>query len=111
MVTLDSLYNQDYVEMTMTFDMNLFPFYPPSVRPVSPRLEDGFVAQIVCLDELLVSNWNPVTTIPDILGSIKRLLSSHGQCMQSAVSSVDIVITTTPFAFCTRSSGPTQPSQ
>ena len=34
LVMLDSMYDRAYVELQMTFDMSLYPFYPPELRCV-----------------------------------------------------------------------------
>lgn len=79
LVILDSKYDRDYVEVEMKFDMNLWPFYPPQVNLKYPLLEGFFVAAIVCMDELLLEKWNPVTRVPDILEKIWKLLASHAR--------------------------------
>lgn len=59
--------------------MNLFPFYPPSVRPVWPRLENFFMIRIVCMDELMVNKWNPFGDLTNIFRIIKKLMAQFGE--------------------------------
>lgn len=66
------------VELDIKFDMALYPFYPPSVRPVWPRLENFFMGRIICMDELMVSKWKPFAEVDDIFHSIKKLLEKFG---------------------------------
>jgi Protein of unknown function (DUF3626) len=77
---LESKYGSgyNYVEIELSFDMDLFPFYPPRVKPIWPRLENAVMGRVVCLDELMVSNWNPIRQIEDILKSIRRVFRRHG---------------------------------
>eukprot|EP01083_Nonionella_stella_P031450 86143_1 len=75
---LDSLYGYSYVELDIKFSMDIYPFYPPDVRLVKPRLENFMFGRIVCMEELQLSKWNPVRQISDIFKAIKRLLTKYG---------------------------------
>jgi len=76
---LDSRYDRDYIEFEIKFHLTLHPFYPPEINSVYPRLEDFFVAAIVCMDELLLEKWKPVTKVGDILNKIWSMLAEHGR--------------------------------
>ncbi|GAB5367809.1 hypothetical protein AAMO2058_001263400, partial [Amorphochlora amoebiformis] len=83
LILLDSRFNRDYIEFEVKFDMFLHPFYPPEVNSVYPRLENFFVAAIVCMDELLLEKWKPVTRVMDILEKIWKMLGDHGRVSAS----------------------------
>lgn len=73
---LDSRYEgRDYIEAEIRFHAELFPFYPPEVVLVYPRLQSFFAAQIVCMPELLLEKWRPVTELPSLLVQIWTMLS------------------------------------
>jgi len=75
---LRELYNYDYVELEMKFMPDLFPFFPPTVRLVRPRLQNYMIGRLVCMPEIQLANWNPTRTVKDILGCIRRVLEAHG---------------------------------
>eukprot|EP00478_Filoreta_tenera_P006017 GABV01007559.1.p1 GENE.GABV01007559.1~~GABV01007559.1.p1 ORF type:complete len:106 (-),score=40.92 GABV01007559.1:3-320(-) len=54
---LDSLYGVNDVEIDIKFPMDLFPFYPPTIRLVRPRLENMLFSRIVLMDELRLDKW------------------------------------------------------
>ena len=71
-------YDRDYIEFEISFDQFLFPFYPPDVRMLWPRLENFLAARIVCLDELSLSKWSPVRKLSTIFSAIHSLLAVYG---------------------------------
>jgi ubiquitin-protein ligase len=79
MMKLKTRYGYDYVELEFRFTIDLYPFYPPSVRLVRPRLANFMMARIVCMDELQLSKWNPARSLSDIFDSIKRILTKFSK--------------------------------
>ncbi len=74
-VTLESTYQhglggdeeqERHVELDVQFDLNLWPFYPPKVRPVWPKLHPSSLGQLVTMDELCLHKWNPLTNVVDL---------------------------------------------
>ena len=59
LMRLDNLYGVGYIELRVSFLMELYPFYPPSIRLVRPRLENYMFGRIVTMKELQLSQWNP----------------------------------------------------
>jgi hypothetical protein len=78
LILLESMYGQSYVEFEIIFDFYLFPFFPPTIKPIWPFLENNLMSRIILLDELLLTNWNPCTNLNSIFDSINRLLSMYG---------------------------------
>jgi baculoviral IAP repeat-containing protein 6 len=79
LMRMNSKYNFNEVELEMKIPMDIYPFFPPSVRLVRPRLKNFMIGRIVCMSELDVKNWSAIRTLNDILGSIRRLLSEYGE--------------------------------
>ena len=60
---LKSLYGYDCVELELKFMADLYPFFPPSVRLVRPRLKNFMIGRLVCMPEIQLSSWNPTRTL------------------------------------------------
>jgi len=78
-LALKQQHGYDYVELEMEFLMDIFPFFPPSVKLVRPRIENFVFARIVTMPELQLSQWNPTSEIITILANIKTLLEQFGR--------------------------------
>ncbi len=72
-------YGFDYVELQLKFEVNLFPIYPPSLRPIKPRLMGSMLSRLVGLAPIQVQSWNPARQIEHVLQGIFVLLRDHGQ--------------------------------
>lgn len=77
--------------------MDLFPFYPPSVRLVRPRLKNFMIGRIICMEELTLSKWNSTRTMIDILNAIRRLLTTYGEVDDSIIGINDLHATIPPY--------------
>lgn len=75
LVVLDSMYGKEAIVLEIEFDMHLFPFYPPTVKPVWPRLGIDAFSNIVCMKELNVGQWSPVFKIQNVLLKLKEIIT------------------------------------
>jgi len=76
---LSQLFGYDYVELEIRFMMDLYPFYPPSVRLVRPRMKHFMIGRLVSMSEIQLSNWRPTRTVSDILDCVRRVLTKYGE--------------------------------
>jgi hypothetical protein len=60
-------YGFDYVELQLKFEVNLFPIYPPSLRPIKPRLAGSMLSRCVGFSPIQVQSWNPARQIEHVL--------------------------------------------
>lgn len=70
----------DHVELELTFP-DAYPFEPPFVRVVSPRLEPntGCVSNgALCMELLTPHGWSPAFDIEALIVSIRALMTAHG---------------------------------
>ncbi|XP_063242749.1 baculoviral IAP repeat-containing protein 6-like [Bacillus rossius redtenbacheri] len=72
---LKSQFGYDYIELELKFTMDLYPFYPPIVRVVRPRLLGSMMLRVACMDHLMLSHWNPARSMLSVLQEIKEFLS------------------------------------
>ena len=42
-------------------------------------MKSFMIGRLVCMPEIQLSNWNPTRTVGDILTSIRRVLTAHGE--------------------------------
>eukprot|EP00494_Astrolonche_serrata_P022287 UN22544 len=78
MLQLERLESYNYVEIEVKFLPEIFPFYPPSVKLVRPRIENFVFGRIVTMPELQLKKWNPTCNTEHILTSIKTLIEKYG---------------------------------
>jgi len=70
--------SDEFVEVRVRFHADIYPFYPPSIRLIRPRLENMMFCSIVCMDDIQLRNWNPVRRLEDILLSIRKMIIKNG---------------------------------
>jgi len=69
-------YGYNYVELQLDFTMDLYPFYPPVVKVVRPRLQGSMMLRVASMDMLKLSHWNPARDMKSVLQGIKDFLST-----------------------------------
>jgi len=79
MLALNRQHGYNYVELELNFLVDIFPFFPPTVKLIRPRIENFVFARIVTMPELQLSQWNPTSKIADLLTKIKILLETYGR--------------------------------
>lgn len=69
--TLKQNEGKDYIELHMTFKDN-FPFEPPFVRVVHPRMTGGYVLSggAICMELLTAQGWSSVYTVEAVIMQI-----------------------------------------
>lgn len=78
---LNDKFQYNYLEIKLEFQIDLFPFYPPSVKLIRPRINDICMHNLSKLHILTFKNWNPVTTINDVLNEIINSVNIYGKIM------------------------------
>ena len=110
-----SAHGYGFVELRMVFQTDLYPFYPPSIRLVRPRLKGHIMERLASLPCLKLAHWNPMARISELLEDVKSFLLDLGEvdlghprnCMQTspsgaysdleyALSALSITTDTTP---------------
>ncbi|XP_062589719.1 uncharacterized protein LOC134251344 [Saccostrea cucullata] len=71
---IEKNFGYNYIELEMMFQIDLYPFYPPLVKVMRPRLQ-GFMMQRVTNMELLkLSYWSPTKDMQSVILEIKSFL-------------------------------------
>lgn len=76
LIQLYQKYGYSYVELQLDFTMDLYPFYPPVVKVVRPRLQGSMMLRVANMDMLKLSHWNPARDMKSVLQEIKDYLST-----------------------------------
>ncbi|CAN0396369.1 unnamed protein product, partial [Ectocarpus fasciculatus] len=76
---LRQTYSYGYVEMELTFTMDLYPFYPPLVKLVRPRFQGFMMGRITSLEMLQLSKWSSVRGMKGVLQGIRTALETWGR--------------------------------
>ena len=74
-----SAHGYGFVELRMVFQTDLYPFYPPSIRLVRPRLKGHVMERLASLPCLKLAHWNPMTRISELLEDVKSFLLDLGE--------------------------------
>jgi ubiquitin-protein ligase len=65
--------------LKIEIEPKLYPFYPPKVRVISPRLKNELMTIIATMDFLKASNWNPIYNLEFIINVVKEILDEYGE--------------------------------
>ncbi|KAF2075779.1 hypothetical protein CYY_002912 [Polysphondylium violaceum] len=71
-------YGYDYIEIHVMFTPDLYPFYPPTVRVIRPRLQGFLLGRISHIEILELENWNPINDMKFVLDHLKQMIQTHG---------------------------------
>ncbi|XP_022243129.1 uncharacterized protein LOC106460649 isoform X2 [Limulus polyphemus] len=77
---LKAKFGYDYIQLQMDFSMNLYPFYPPLVKVIKPRLQGNNHEKLVSISLcklFQLSYWNPVRTMKSVLMNVKGYLENY----------------------------------
>ena len=74
-----SAHGYGFVELRMVFQTDLYPFYPPSIRLVRPRLKGHVMERLASLPCLKLAHWNPMARISELLEDVKSFLLDLGE--------------------------------
>lgn len=69
----------DEVVLEIEFVQDLYPFYPPRVTIISPRLKDNLLYHISNLFILRFESWNPSNRVLNIIHDIKTIIERFGK--------------------------------
>eukprot|EP01132_Coremiostelium_polycephalum_P001414 gene1414-1783_t len=72
-------FGYDYVEFQVLFTEDLYPFYPPTVKIIRPRLQGFLIGKVSHMEILALENWNPICDMRFVLNHLKEVLEKHGQ--------------------------------
>lgn len=78
---LKEQFGYDYLELQVDFAIGLYPYYPPLVKVVRPRLGKFMMQHVTNLDILKLTYWNPAKDMRSVLSSIRSLLSDSA-CLE-----------------------------
>ncbi len=73
---LKSRYGYDYIELQLDFAMDLYPFFPPLVKVIRPRLQGSMMLRVTTMEILKLSHWNPARNMQSVLTDIKEFLQT-----------------------------------
>lgn len=67
-------YGMSSVQLQISFKRGLHPFYPPSVRIISPRFHDPVLAAVASHPAFSADGWNPMMSAKEAILKIKSFL-------------------------------------
>jgi len=69
-------FNYDYIELQLDFSMDLYPFFPPLVKVIRPRLQGSMMLRVTTMEILKLTYWDPARDMKSVLLDIKSFLST-----------------------------------
>jgi len=76
---LESDYGYDYIELQMEFSMDLYPFFPPLVKVIRPRLQGSMMLRVTTMEILKLTYWDPARDMKSVLMDIKQFLAQRAR--------------------------------
>jgi len=77
---LQDKFGYDYIELQLDFSMDLYPFYPPLVKVIRPRLQGSMMLRVTTMEILKLTNgWDPAKDMKSVLIVIKEFLSKKAR--------------------------------
>ena len=61
------------------FSMDLYPFYPPLVKVIRPRLQRSMMTRVTTMEILKLTYWDPARDMKTVLMDIKRFLAAQAR--------------------------------
>eukprot|EP00953_Heterococcus_sp_UTEX-ZZ885_P005447 3407-Heterococcus_DN1.PRE.3 len=65
-----------YVELELTFKMDLYPFFPPTPRLVRPRFHGFMMGRIASMEIFQLSSWNSIRGMSVVLDGVRTGLET-----------------------------------
>merc|ERR1719228_2865402 len=69
-------FGYDYIELQLDFSMDLYPFFPPLVKVIRPRLQGSMMLRVTTMEILKLTYWDPARDMKSVLLDIKNFLST-----------------------------------
>ena len=67
------------IEIEIRLEGKLYPFYPPKVKIISPRMLNHVNCKIATMECLLLSNWRPIFNIETVINHFKNIMDQFGE--------------------------------
>jgi len=69
-------FGYDYIELQLDFSMDLYPFFPPLVKVIRPRLQGSMMLRVTTMEILKLTYWDPARDMKSVLTDIRNFLST-----------------------------------
>lgn len=73
---LKEMHGYDYIQLQLDFSMDLYPFYPPLVKVIRPRLQGAMMLRVTTMEILKLTYWDPARDMKSVLTDIKNFLNT-----------------------------------
>ncbi|XP_065835083.1 probable ubiquitin-conjugating enzyme protein 17 [Oscarella lobularis] len=67
-------FGYEFIEFELNFAMDLYPFYPPLVKVIRPRLQGAMMQRVTNMEILKLSFWNPTKDMCSVLKEVKAFM-------------------------------------
>ncbi|XP_014667326.1 PREDICTED: baculoviral IAP repeat-containing protein 6-like [Priapulus caudatus] len=74
LVQVQENFGYDYIQLQLDFAIDLYPFYPPLLKVIRPRLQGSMMQRVTNMELLKLSFWNPAKDMITVLQEIKSFL-------------------------------------
>ncbi|XP_064605655.1 LOW QUALITY PROTEIN: baculoviral IAP repeat-containing protein 6-like [Liolophura sinensis] len=71
---IETKYGYNYIELELTFDIDLYPFFPPLVKVIRPRLQGALMQRVTNMEMLKLSYWSPTKDMRSVIHDVKHFL-------------------------------------
>lgn len=78
LIELKDKVGYDYIELDVTYKMDLYPFFPPFVKLLRPRFHGFMMGAVTSSDLFKLSHWDPVRQASQTLTLLRNALQKDG---------------------------------
>jgi ubiquitin-protein ligase len=68
----------DYFEINIKLNKNLYPFYPPQLKFIRPRMDSSIYFKITNLKMMQLKYWSPARSLSYIINNLREIINIHG---------------------------------
>ena len=74
------MHGYDYIELQLDFSMDLYPFFPPLVKVIRPRLQGSMMLRVTTMEILKLTYWDPARDMKSVLTVSVYCYAETGLC-------------------------------
>ncbi|XP_078658149.1 uncharacterized protein LOC144903640 isoform X5 [Branchiostoma floridae x Branchiostoma belcheri] len=74
LAVIQDRFGYSYIQLQLDFAIDLYPFYPPLVKVIRPRLQDAMMQRVTNMEMLKLSYWDPAKDMKTVLLEMKDML-------------------------------------
>jgi len=76
---INKKYGYDYMELKLIFDSKAYPYIPPKIEYIKPKIKLSLLLSLLNLEILKLENWNPIINLEYLIYNLGNKLEEIGK--------------------------------